>query len=291
MKKPKSHSWPQRRESSAGRGFTLIELLVVIAIIAILAAMLLPALSKAKERATGISCINNLKELTIAAQLYAGDFGDAIPPNRGGTLSSWVPGGTADYDVTALPGATNEANIRAALLFPYNKSVKIYQCPGDRTLVQGADRSRVRDYSLNGMMGDNGGFGGDVHPGIAEHRKFTSVLAPGPTDASLFLDEQSSSSTLSTKTSIDDGYFAVDSGKGSHTTYNSQIWRNVPASRHGDFGQMSFADGHADKLKWLEPDTHSLQGQDANSKEFNNVDRRQLWLTTYASGSISGVPW
>ncbi|HZI31323.1 MAG TPA: prepilin-type N-terminal cleavage/methylation domain-containing protein, partial [Candidatus Binatia bacterium] len=192
MKELKSSNLRNPGACFLNQAFTLIELLVVIAIIAILAAMLLPALSRAKERATGISCINNLKQLTLGAQVYAGDFEDAIPPNRGGTLSSWVPGGTAAYDVNTLPGATNVANIRAALLYPYNPSDKIYRCPGDRDLVEGVNMPRVRDYSLNGMMGDNAGFGGDVHPGIQERRKFTMVVAPGPSDASFFIDEQAS---------------------------------------------------------------------------------------------------
>ncbi|HEU5071158.1 MAG TPA: prepilin-type N-terminal cleavage/methylation domain-containing protein [Verrucomicrobiae bacterium] len=273
------------------RAFTLIELLVVIAIIAILAALLLPALSRAKERATGINCLSNLRQLTLAALLYGGDFSDAIPPNRGQTLDSWVPGGNATYDVDSLPGATNVANLRAALLYPYNRSDGIYRCPGDKNLVEGTSLPRVRDYSLNGMMGDNAGFGVDVHPNISEHKRFTDVVIPSPAGASFFIDEQASASTLKSKTSVDDGYFAVDSGSGSKTTYNSQIWRNVPASRHGDCGQLSYADGHAAKMRWLVPGTHALQGQDASSAVFNNADRKQLWLSTYASGSVPGVPW
>src|ERR1043166_8983305 len=88
-----------RNRQSGETGFTLIELLVVIAIIAILAAMLLPALSRAKERATGISCKNNLKQLTVAAHIYSGDFKDAIPPNAVNDVRAWVGG-----DVSMLPG-------------------------------------------------------------------------------------------------------------------------------------------------------------------------------------------
>jgi prepilin-type processing-associated H-X9-DG protein len=65
----------------------------------------------------------------------------------------------------------------------------------------------------------------------------------------------------------------------------------VPASRHGNFSQLSFADGHADRLRWTVGNTHTLMGQDANSGIFNNPDRHTLWLTTYASGSVPGVPW
>jgi prepilin-type N-terminal cleavage/methylation domain-containing protein/prepilin-type processing-associated H-X9-DG protein len=281
----------KRGVNENSRGFTLIELLVVIAIIAILASLLLPALARAKQKALGIACISNLKQLTLAANTYASDYQDAIPSNSGPTLNSWVPGGTAAYNVLDLPGATNAANIIGALLYPYNKSVSIYRCPGDKDYVPGASQTRIRNYSLNGMMGDNAGFGGDVHPGIKENLKFGAVRAPGPSSASFFVDEQSSASVFSTQTSIDDGYFAVDSGSGSQTTYNSQIWRNVPASRHGNHGQFSYADGHAGTLRWVVGSTSKLQGLNADSGVFNNADRRQLWLTTYASGSVPGVPW
>jgi prepilin-type N-terminal cleavage/methylation domain-containing protein/prepilin-type processing-associated H-X9-DG protein len=280
----------RRRERP--NAFTLIELLVVIAIIAILAAMLLPALSQAKKKAQAIGCINNLKELTLAAHVYAGDFHDDIPPNTGGNLDGWVPGGTALLDVTALPGATNTANVTTGLLWPYNKSMGIYKCPGDQDIIAGAPTPRVRNYSLNGMMGPNEGFGGDVHPGIKENTTLSSVRNPGPSTASFFIDEQSSAGILDNQTSIDDGYYAVDSGgAGSASAYNSAVFRNVISSRHGKYGQMSFADAHAEHMKWREPDTASLQGINAVSKEINNSDKQQIWLTTYASGSVPGVPW
>jgi prepilin-type N-terminal cleavage/methylation domain-containing protein/prepilin-type processing-associated H-X9-DG protein len=291
-----------RGSRSQDKAFTLIELLVVIAIIAILAAMLLPALASAKKKATGIGCINNLKELTLAAHVYAGDFNDAIPMNDTGS-DAWIIG-----DVRDQPGCTNTDNLSAGVLWPYNKSYPLYQCPGDKDLVQGVNAPRVRNYSLNGMMGNNLGAGqtvgvgegAKVHKHATENKKLASVRNPGPSDASFFFDEQSSSSTIAQQTSpgvglatsIDDGYFAVDDGTSdSYFTANSRSWRNVLSARHGNFGQLSFADGHAGKFKWLEPDTSKLQGTDAQSAEYNNRDKQQLWLSTYASGSIPTVAW
>lgn len=292
MKKLKSVRSADRGGDGLKKAFTLIELLVVIAIIAILAAMLLPALARAKRKAQGISCINNLKELTVAVHIYAGDNRDAIPVNDIQS-DAWVTG-----DVSGRSGAngiTNIANLYAGVLWPYNQSLGIYLCPGDLDTPQGVSTRRVRNYSLNGMMGDNTGnsgsdVGSSVHPSTPEHKKLVQVQAPGPSDASLFFDEQAGET--SALDSIDDGYFAVDDGtSGSYFTYNSRQWRNVLSSRHGNLGQLSYADGHAGSMKWLEPDTSSLQGLNATSAEFNNADKHQLWSSTYASGSVPGVPW
>ena len=292
MKKLKVSSVGNPSGCQFRKAFTLIELLVVIAIIAILAAMLLPALSQAKKRAQGISCINNLKQLTLAAMVYAGDFQDAIPVNDAAG-DAWVTGDVSGR--TGTDGITNIVNIQAGVLWPYNKALSIYECPGDQdvAMVSGVGIGRrVRNYSLNGMMGNNNGLaqGAQVHPNEKENFKFVSVINPGPSDASFFFDEQSGAT--SDKTSIDDGYFAVDDGtSGSYFTYNSRQFRNVLSSRHGNFGQLSYADGHAGHMKWLEPDTEKLEGLNAKSNEFNNKDKKQLWLSTYASGSVAGVPW
>jgi prepilin-type processing-associated H-X9-DG protein len=191
-----------------------------------------------------------------------------------------------------MPDYADLTLIRQCVLFPYNKAEGIYRDPGDRDVIAGQSAPRVRNYSLNGMMGDNLGTAVNVHPGITENRKFSSVRSPDPSKASFFIDEQSSAGILANQTSIDDGYFAVDSGgPGSASAYNSSVWRNCPSSRHGNFGQMSFADGRADHMKWVDGSTKSLMGLQADSHVINNPDKKQMWLSTYASGTVPGVPW
>lgn len=207
-----------------------------------------------------------------------------------------IPGVTGDVSGrTGDNGITNVANLEVGVLWPYNPNLGIYECPGDWTIPQGVSARRVRNYSLNCMMGSNKASNGTdpgtgCHPTTPEHLKLTQVLFPGPSDASFFFDEQAG--TTSTLTSIDDGYFAVDDGSpGSEYTANSRQWRNVLSGIHGNFGELSFADGHAGLMHWTEPDTSGLQGLNATSAEFNNTDKRELWLSTYASGSVPNVSW
>jgi prepilin-type N-terminal cleavage/methylation domain-containing protein/prepilin-type processing-associated H-X9-DG protein len=247
-----------------GSGFTLIELLVVIAIIGILAALLLPVLSKSKAKALSISCANNLKQLTLAATAYASDQHDAIIPNYLNNINAWVGG-----LVNTLPGATNLDDIRKALLYPQNQSVAIYCCPADNIDISGTSFQRVRSYSLSCMMGANDLTPDSkvVHPGYAENRKFSEIKSPGPSDAIFFVDE--SSNPDPDLCSIDDGYFAIRPDQQTQ-------WQNIPANRHGNGSNFSFADGHVDWHRWLEANTHTLVHRDSVGT-FPN-DRDLLWV-------------
>jgi len=228
--------------------FTLIELLVVIAIIAILAAILLPVLARAQQRAQRTYCLNNMRQLALAWIMSADDNNGTIPPNGNTSIQNidtWVKG-IMKWDTIPAPNSDNYniTNLYESLLGPYaSHQVGIYKCPGDT--VQGAKGSRVRSVSMNGFM--NGEFApsdGNVVAavkGYVIYKKLTAMIAPGPSDLWVFLDEQGDS--------INDGFFLVDMADSTTTPQ----WEDRPAAYHGGTGAFAFADGHADSRKWHDP--------------------------------------
>jgi hypothetical protein len=229
---------------------------VVIAIIAILAGLLLPALAKAKDNATGIYCLNNQRQLLVAWKLYVDDSEDHLPPNakhiqdpRGwlNGFLTFVPNNRDNTNLLYLIGSRKQMGERYPKLGPYTKSPGIYKCPSDKYTckIGRKELPRVRSVSMNGYI--EGGLYdptmsstvSSIHGrGWRKYDILSHIIDPSPSDLWIFADEHPDS--------INNGGFVL-------YPYNAKIWRNLPANYHNAACGYAYADGHASIKKWSDP--------------------------------------
>ena len=284
-----------RSRRAKARGFTLIELLVVIAIIAILAALLLPAMAKAKQEAWQTQCLSNKKQMQVAWRMYTEDFQDIMVPNAPLGIANTYEGLSPYQQAWCIPDIAESWGVSAAntniqlyqqcLLAPYLAGqTAAYKCPGDVLPSQDASGSvsanRIRSVSMNSQMGWV--YMGPEHVSnygqMRVYTKMSDLICPFPSMAFIFCDE--------TMYSMDDGYMQMG-------PLYTPSFPNAPAHYHSGGSGLSFADGHAEAHKWIGPVIPTLPYQYKVSNTGDNptieADPDWIWLSA-RTACESNVP-
>jgi prepilin-type N-terminal cleavage/methylation domain-containing protein/prepilin-type processing-associated H-X9-DG protein len=266
-------------------GFTLIELLVVIAIIAILAALLLPALAGAKSRAQAVQCMNNSRQLMLAWKFYCDDNSERVPSawHRAG---DWWPGGDMYAPVSPTADGMRPSNwdvdmtVKKSTLWPFCGNIPaIFRCPADTkypcTVTSGPKAGtypRVRSMSMLGWLNgdDAAGFG---PPGYVVYARTTDLIKPGPSMTMVFVDERADS--------INDGEWCC--GMYGWDPYQPTSWMivDIPANYHGGACGVAFADGHSEIHKWKDVALTIPFGHGPNTPAPNSKDA--YWIMERAT--------
>ena len=276
-----------RRSAGVSGAFTLVELLVVIAIIAILAGLVLPALGRAKTKAQGLQCGNNLGQLTLAWLMYADENEGRVPPATSLTGRAWV-NGRLDFEPDNRSNWDVELDIMQSPLWPYcGSATGLFKCPADKSQVKpssgpyrGRPLPRVRSISMNYWFGATDGASyATWDAGWKIHRRTSDLTDPTPTGTFVFLDQS--------EDTLYGSAFAVDMIGYPDQPQKRQFFGDFPACYHHLAAGLSFADGHWEIKRWKDPRTcppiqeNRFLGHDRRVPSPGNPDL--LWLQERAT--------